>query len=160
LKYFKWGLLLVGWNEIIFGVIGIITIPWIILRRTPFPISNSVYVLGGILFPLSLLAGILILKKRAIGFTLSIVINALQILKFDLHNFNYQFSAGLEFLVKFGAHLFQINPGFHVGAWCGKVPWDQPRSISINLLSLMFIWIVCGAHRHIAAQQGAAADVC
>ena len=106
--------------EIFGGTWGLV----IMLNRMTSVLDNlkfAIFLLGYLLpFVLSIIAGILLLKKRVTGLNLSLLIQLLQIPYFALNGLYYSFISGLllGFRISFQEGMNNYNFNFMVGGYC------------------------------------------
>ena len=109
-----------------------------ILDNLQFIIYMLIYLIP---FTLSLIAGVLLLKRQIVGLNLSLVIQLLQIPYFALNGLYYSFILGLLFgiRVSFFEGVQNYNFNFSLGGYC-QIQTGLPQEIAaigINIFALI-----------------------
>ncbi len=104
--------------------------------------SGSYLMLIGLpFFVLSILAGYFLLKGKKHGKALSLLNQALQVLKIQGLGIFFYYYSGLGLYLSFGSSLVGFNSKFGGGVMFGV--WNSPvNRYSINVLALLFIVIL------------------
>lgn len=132
----------IGWSEVFFGGLGLIMLPFALMKN-PLNLSIGYFFVTGLALAISCLAGFFLLRIKKIGFILSTFVQGLQIFQLIWNGNIYKYEAGLQVLLKISNHNFTISPGFNVGLWFGHFPVYSPSEITINFIALStFLYLV------------------
>lgn len=115
-----------------------------VLNNLKFVIFMLVYLIP---FSLSIIAGILLLKKSGAGLNLSLVVQLLQIPYFALSGLYYSFISGmlLGIRISFLEGMKNYNFNFMLGAYC-QIQTGLPVGISafgINIFAVIVFGFLC-----------------
>jgi hypothetical protein len=102
---------MIGWYEIVGGSLGIIVIARIALRTAVFQqlVTASIFSVFAVLYLLSILAGMMLLRRIKGAERISMAVQLIQIPQFIIHGIGYSFIAGAKF-------VFLFYTGFGTGA--------------------------------------------
>lgn len=137
-----------NWNKIIAvlqivgGALGAGLAIYLIFSMPPkIPMLVGFFVFFLCLFLLSIVAGLFLWEGHPLCFTLSLIVQALQIPQFTIGGFKYMFVSGLELTVGIGSNgsKFFWNIGILQGEFqFSFLTQGEPSSLGLNIAAILF----------------------
>ena len=132
-----------GWSQLICGLLGMAILPWAAGRMPTITDPNS-YMAGGFIYVgLTALAGIGLLRGSSWGIPLPACVQIPQVLWFAHPSFRFQFICGPMLLIQLTPGNLSVGTGFEVSAWLGRNPGPEQQLYALNLfpvLALRGLW--------------------
>lgn len=140
---------LLGWYQIIGGIIGFILTAIIPFNTTLTSFFQIIHLgIGFLLYSFSIICGTLLLKSRTKALTLSLINQFFQILFISILGFGFRYSSGIFFTI--GIELSNGNILFEAGASSWQVEWNwesDSKAIHINIIALALIILIDNLRR-------------
>lgn len=151
------GFVLVGLIQIVGGGLGLYFVARAFFgEASPQPVADVIYAVAAVLFLISLLAGIQLLRVRKSGVYLSFLIQFLQLIQIQTQVIIYQFFSGADLVAGitvldgdtsfgFNFNILASSLSFYAPAPAGSLSGVQ---IYLNILALViFVWLFSARHR-------------
>lgn len=150
------GFVLVGVIQVIGGLLGLYSIGRSLLGASDTqPAVDIVYAIFAVLYLVSVLAGIQLLRMKGSGVSLSFLIQFLQLVQFQTQALVYQFVSGFYLAVGLTTEARGVSFGFDFNVFTSSASLFFPSAggdpvqfaLYVNLLALIiFIWLFRARH--------------
>ena len=132
-----------GWSQLICGLLGIAVIPWTAPRIQGVTDPNS-YIAGALMYiGLTALAGMGLLRRSSWSIPLSVCVQIPQVVWIVNPSFRFQFVCGLMLLIQLTPGNLSFGAGFEVSTWLGRNRGPEQQLYALNLfpiLALRGLW--------------------
>jgi len=147
---------ILGYYQMIGGIIGIALILWLLLKLSSFNlILLVIFVLALLLFLFSIYCGYLLITKNTKGIRLSTINQFLQLFSFAFGGYGYQYFSGLYLTV--GLDLtdsFNFIFGFGISSWKLNINAGSPVIlVDFNLVALCIILVLDSLKKQIKDEE-------